>query len=134
MSVVCSSKLDDLCRLEIAPEPVPTAIPVPDSPASASAVPAHTSTQSISDSVEGATQPASDGPVGNVSTQPTEAAAEDDEDVARNDEHIYGSDYENASDSICSYDHYLGNNADFDSDKDFTACSIECGYCGHCDY
>jgi len=41
-----------------------------------------------------------------------------------------------SGDSDNDFDYYGGG---YDSEKseeakDFTACSIECGYCGHCDY
>lgn len=87
MSMVCSSKVDDLCRLKVAPEPVPAARLVPNSPTLAGAAPAHTSIKSASNSIESTAQPASDGSAGNVSTQPTEVTAEDDGP-------LYDSDYD----------------------------------------
>ncbi len=39
--------------------------------------------------------------------------------------------YVDSSDFYVEYDDY---DRDDESEKDFTACSIECGYCGKCDY
>lgn len=134
MSMVCSSKVDDLCRLKVAPDPIPTARLVPDS---TGAAPAHTSVKSASDFIGNATQPASGRSAVNVSTKPTGANAKG------YDELIFGSDFDDAFEYDCLYDDAFGHDYlysdidlgfDQDFDQDFTACDIDCGFCGHCDY
>src|SRR5690606_8692420 len=44
--------------------------------------------------------------------------------------------YFDSDDDHCDYDYDYGYGYDSgrSSPKDYAACSLECGYCGHCDY